>query len=671
MRVIILSECPAENDSTPCSTPDPSSHHGNLTAANVQMVNNNMGNLSNLNIPSVNMAATSSSNNSFFYPVMAGRQGSYSHHGYQGYTPGDPYYPIQGTNIYDRRYLHGDSHSGLEYYQVDGPPRNVSTSTVSSHGNPPHYGLSLFPGKPVSLASECVSVHSTRTGSKLATPGGSCAKWTSPYHYPGVALPRHLTTSSNSGKCRQGVDCGSNRSSRVRPRPIPAQQWTSSESEAELQRTAKASHQVVLHHHDNSGSDVSPDSDSCSCQQLNSSNIDCSNRSTVGSSDVPSDVSSYDSNVYRRSRTPGEGGHTQNEGKGPPSPILPPTHLKPSCVTTRVRTRTQHAHSRKRSDSHTLQNRHSCHSTPNPVEVAKTVAPPMLKARHHRVTTKPAESAEVSPISSDQSISSLNTSGMSPIVSDWCQSSSSDSCEQISSTTLCNHGNCVGAVFLTQESPEFDRNCSESSCHGSGSCCQEASSDTSHCQHGSDSQILPGNLQGCSHDGERTHIIPEKLRSHITGNLSESDTLEPSLLPRSDSTPSLLTSVSEALSEQSSLYNVLALDNVTEKHDDHAPKKRVKGSVTQGCRTCASLRTSLTMMRMSMLHGDIADSVPASAPGHGIRKHPRDQSGPGSSEPNHRRATETPDISTSNSFSCRNSLVVFSEPKGESRFTYP
>ena len=64
----------------------------------------------------------------------------------------------------------------------------------------------------------------------------------------------------------------------------------------------------------------SQDSDLCSCGKLglNHSHTNCSNLSTRGSSDVPSDVSSYDSNVYR-SKSPAEMGHGQNEGKGPPS----------------------------------------------------------------------------------------------------------------------------------------------------------------------------------------------------------------------------------------------------------------------------------------------------------------------------------------------------------------
>ena len=64
----------------------------------------------------------------------------------------------------------------------------------------------------------------------------------------------------------------------------------------------------------------SQDSDLCSCGKLglNHSHTNCSNLSTRGSSDVPSDVSSYDSNVYR-SKSPAEMGHAQNEGKGPPS----------------------------------------------------------------------------------------------------------------------------------------------------------------------------------------------------------------------------------------------------------------------------------------------------------------------------------------------------------------
>ena len=80
--------------------------------------------------------------------------------------------------------------------------------------------------------------------------------------------------------------------------------------------------------HDILGSDAgdisalssSQDSDLCSCGKLglNHSHTNCSNLSTRGSSDVPSDVSSYDSNVYR-SKSPAEMGHTQNEGKGPPS----------------------------------------------------------------------------------------------------------------------------------------------------------------------------------------------------------------------------------------------------------------------------------------------------------------------------------------------------------------
>lgn len=63
----------------------------------------------------------------------------------------------------------------------------------------------------------------------------------------------------------------------------------------------------------------SHDSDLCSCGKLglNHSHTNCSNLSTRGSSDVPSDVSSYDSHVYR-SQSPVEAGHAQNGGKGPP-----------------------------------------------------------------------------------------------------------------------------------------------------------------------------------------------------------------------------------------------------------------------------------------------------------------------------------------------------------------
>ena len=67
----------------------------------------------------------------------------------------------------------------------------------------------------------------------------------------------------------------------------------------------------------------SQDSDLCSCGKLglNHSHTNCSNLSTRGSSDVPSDLSSYDSNVYR-SQSPAEMGHTQNEGNRPPHQLL-------------------------------------------------------------------------------------------------------------------------------------------------------------------------------------------------------------------------------------------------------------------------------------------------------------------------------------------------------------
>ncbi len=67
----------------------------------------------------------------------------------------------------------------------------------------------------------------------------------------------------------------------------------------------------------------SRDSDLCSCGQLglDHSHTNCSNVSTRGSLDIPSDVSSCDSNVYR-SQSPGETRRGQDGGKGPP----PQTH---------------------------------------------------------------------------------------------------------------------------------------------------------------------------------------------------------------------------------------------------------------------------------------------------------------------------------------------------------
>ena len=85
--------------------------------------------------------------------------------------------------------------------------------------------------------------------------------------------------------------------------------------------------------------ETSPESDNCSCSCGHAaSNVDCSNHSTFGSSDVPSDVSSFNSGIYR-SHSPIEGSPAQTEGKGPPpvpprpaTPLLYPTPL-PLAVT--------------------------------------------------------------------------------------------------------------------------------------------------------------------------------------------------------------------------------------------------------------------------------------------------------------------------------------------------
>ena len=540
------SECPADNDGSPCSTPDPT-HHANTTQLpqHHNLVNNNMGHINNLN-----------SSSGLVYP-------STSHMAYPPFQrPPPAYYPVPPA-----RYHALGQYAGLEYNQVETIPMSAASVNFSSHGHPPpHYGLPVYSAYCRATTSSPASDVTT----KMTSRGVPQRQVPTPRHSASLGVAgRKLAEGHGSRAGRPG------RSLRLPPPPPPpGAQWTSSESDADVYRASvPATHQVVLHQvAPSAGADWDS---SCSCGALSGSggsNIDCSNRSTLGSSDLPSDVSSFDSNAYR-CRTP-----DPDPGKPADKPslplTLPPTHLQPACVSIRTsRSRTHHSLQRSRKQDiarDTL--RHSCHGDVFKHGSVEAMLPPTLKSKLKQ--SKKANIVHQSALSSDNSVSSLDTTGMSPIVSDWCPSSGSDE----SNDQLCSHcqGKSSQGVGLNSLG---DR--------------EESSSGSSDIEDQNE-LILP--VSASSNDKtvptegrtKPTTHIPKQTGQNELAGLPSSSSSTPSSGRRAvgeSSVPTASSSQSASPSHKSCSAN----------HHQVAP---------HGCHTCANLRTSLSAVRQSMQRAD-------------------------------------------------------------------
>ncbi len=431
----MVSECPGDNEGSMCSTPEPSRQPPYLSATSHILTSNN-NNYHTISYPTTVTMTTSPTNHD--YQALQGHYASSNHSNSHilnnnpnrtSYSSAaDRYHSVNGSKSFRESFYGGycspsaiaAPYTALNYHLQRGMPSSASPATTT-------IGVSSYTSTVThahSLANECVQTRtptwSTSTKSALHRLGGATKG--SNLRYPGVAIPKSVALMA-----ARGHQLNSRARLKLTQR-ASSHQWTSSESEAEQKKPRSKSVTITKHLTPADNSDTtSPDSDGCSCGR-----VDNSNQSTFGSSDLPSDVSSYDSNVYR-SRSPVETGHTQNEGKGPPPfPATRPFHLKPTCV---VRTRTKPY---PKHDSH----RHSCHGNLTNLE-------PYLcdkASSKHTFVANPAENRlsqptsglhhnfthnisipHDSPNSSDFSISSLDTTGISPLVSDWGPSSGSDS----------------------------------------------------------------------------------------------------------------------------------------------------------------------------------------------------------------------------------------------------
>ena len=175
---------------------------------------------------------------------------------------------------------------------------------------------------------------------------------------------------------------------------------SSSESDQEKRTTQTLSSQSHLVHYASSycDADVSENSTGMEsdgpCMGSGGSQVNLSTRSVFGSSDVPSDVSSCDSNVY------GMGDAHQDISREVTHPVL----LKPACM-------------KLTTSKHKAQ--------PGSYSVIKG-----SNAMHSRLVRHGTPEAE----DSDQTLSSVDTGGISPNISGWSSNSGSDSSMQNSTS---------------------------------------------------------------------------------------------------------------------------------------------------------------------------------------------------------------------------------------------
>lgn len=646
---------------------------------------------------SVSMVAPSSSNNNASLAYPSTSYYTFAQYGQHGLGTSERYYTQSGGH-HSGRYPTFGQFSGLEYNQLDNTgTSNRDAIAFSSHGNPPQYGFPLYSAyyhPPASLASDVVASKNSRTVTKMpimSSGGGTTWVDLPPYHAIG---PRHYTMSA-TGAHRQGVDAPVVRTNRGRSRVPPSTQWTSSESDAEIYHSLKST-QVVLHQQEDTtgvgkdeqtgeghgtveeatairvetgGEGAGGDSDSCSCGHLSSSNVDCSNRSTIGSSDIPSDVSSFDSNIYR-CRTPEETGHTQNEGKGPPSPKLPPTHLKPACVSGRIRTRTHSSHYKRKIDLQGAFLRHSCHGDSFKHGSVEAMLPPPLKSKLKQ--PKKMENIHPTVLSSDNSISSIDTTGMSPIVSDWCPSSGSESNDQLCSNGMCdlcqqkiiqspNDQQLAAAVAAPASSSSkahvTQTSNSKRTIFNHQSSCKCYNDDTNECR-----EFLPKSAIVCNHKDKPKPNIPREPTTSASTKDQELS-IQPCQTQGHDfsrvhgkrqgkGSPSKLKSSGKVVCSVSNTGEGPALER-------HALE------LAHGCRTCASLRTSLDMARQSMIHGELEtrNRTTTHGPGRGIRLGTKGLSTLAHVSRRHQR-TRGSDTTPQDSVPRCQSVVVYKEPEG-------
>ena len=225
-------------------------------------------------------------------------------------------------------------------YTLPGCTCTYTSSASKAHGN----SLSASAKNSAKAASLAASKLSSKLDPMYSR---GKLKWPTLQRYPGCAVPRppqatdsllpqhinidHVKPQKNSSHSQKQT-----RNNNLHKTLVLSQSeeriCSASENEVDLLNRASSStkYHIATYQtdHDAASSGLgdlstlssSQDSDLCSCGQLglNHSHTNCSNLSTRGSTEVPSDVSSYDSNVYR-SQSPSEMGYTQNDGKGPPS----------------------------------------------------------------------------------------------------------------------------------------------------------------------------------------------------------------------------------------------------------------------------------------------------------------------------------------------------------------
>ncbi len=225
-------------------------------------------------------------------------------------------------------------------YTLPGCTCTYTSSTSKAHSN----SLSASAKNSAKAASLAASKLSSKLDPMYSR---GKLKWPTLQRYPGCAVPRppqatdsllpqHVNIDYVKPQKNSSHSHKQTRNNNLHKKLALSQSeeriCSASETEADLLNRASSStkYHIATYQtdHDAASSGLgdlstlssSQDSDLCSCGQLglNHSHTNCSNLGTRGSTEVPSDVSSYDSNVYR-SQSPTEMGYTQNDGKGPPS----------------------------------------------------------------------------------------------------------------------------------------------------------------------------------------------------------------------------------------------------------------------------------------------------------------------------------------------------------------
>ena len=343
------------------------------------------------------------------------------------------YHSVPGSSFRDPHYKNSfrPPNSGWGPYEVDRKSQSSASKDCRMY---PSRGAS---GCMVSVNNSS-SVHEKKTQTssvKSHYSSSSGAMWNSHYH----KRPSSLQIPQKNSYPHHSKDMGSSRLHKQYSRKNLDIYTSSSESDHEhyrLQTCQARVHQVCSPNHVNL-SDTNSEQECSSCKRLSDITLNVSNQSTFGSSDLPSEVSSYDSNIYR-SRTPNYRGDCEDFYHGPPSPdFLPPKSesLPPS---------------RKREEKENL-SRDKCKKGEGEItEQCLHVHDQKYPTKVFDFSSYHSEIKGHASDSSDISIGSVQTARRSPIVSDFLPGSGSDSAqsEAIGGATSADLCMCANAHSL-------------------------------------------------------------------------------------------------------------------------------------------------------------------------------------------------------------------------------